>query len=161
MNRGKMFEEDFFKSFSGYPEISIDRVNDNMGGYAGVSGFCDFNIYKYPNLFHLELKSTEAKSLSFDALTRHQFSGLLDKSQIPGICAGIVVEWHNDRSLFHAVYYLDIREWAFLKTTEDRKSLTLEHCMDKGIALLGWKKVTRYRYEILPWLQQISAVKKP
>lgn len=178
MNRGKRFEEDFFEAFflyeqrpglknpvrvNKYESVSIDRVYDNTGGYAGVSGFCDFNVYMYPNLFHFELKYVDGISLAFDQISPHQFSSLLEKSMVPGICAGLVIEWERKTLSFdyHDVFYIDIRDVAFYKDLGERKSLTFEQCVEKGFRLYDHKKRTRYDYMIVPWLKQIAEAKKP
>ena len=170
-NSGKMFEEDFYDSFfteiavgttgktrkiAKYPELSIDRVYDNMGGLSGVAGYCDFNVYLYPNLYHFELKHITEGSLPFDNITPRQFAGLLAKSEVPGICAGIVVEFGPSAFCLNEVFYMRIVDVLMLKENCGRKSMTRKMFEDYGIRLFAHKKRTRYTFDVFPWLIQIA-----
>lgn len=168
MNPGKIFEADFHNSFfvervvaggskklrlPRYPGVGIDRVYDNVGGYAGVSGFCDFTTYLFPNLFYFELKSTQEKSLSFDAFTEKQLLGLCDKAQITGIVAGALIQW---RAFQDIVYFLPILDLYRYMQNQTRKSIPFEYCVNGGYRLYETKKRTRYSYDVFPWLLRIS-----
>ena len=169
MNDGKRFEEDFYESFfetqknlvtgnsvkqRRFQNISIDRVYDNTGGYAGVAGFCDFNVFRQPNLFHLELKHISGSSLPLANITDKQYSGLLEKSNILGICAGLVICFDDkDR---HAVYFLDIRDVRNFKALNERKSIPQTFCELRGIVLEHVLKRTRYTYLVGTWLARIA-----
>jgi hypothetical protein len=41
VNRGKQFEEQVRKGFEKLSDISVDRLPDQMSGFAGSSNICD------------------------------------------------------------------------------------------------------------------------
>lgn len=69
----------------------FDRIPDQMTGMFGSSNICDFDLYKYPNMYYLESKATYGDRLDFSMLTNKQRDGLLLKSQIPGVYGLVVV----------------------------------------------------------------------
>ena len=100
MNRGKDFEETFKKQMvtSGF---DVNRVCDNTAGYMGGRNICDFITYVYPNIFYLELKSTKGNTLPFSNISKNQWAGLLEKENIEGAGAGIVVWFlEHDKTFF-------------------------------------------------------------
>lgn len=86
-NPGKTFEEDFISSFP--IDMFTYKLRDSAGAWEGVakgkgkirftpSNVCDFvahNYYKGETLL-MELKSTQAKSMSFTNLKKNQVIGL-------------------------------------------------------------------------------------
>ena len=95
-NRGKQFENVIRKAFECVEGVSIDRLNDNTAGFKGVAGICDFIVYKEPYEYYIECKSVHGASLPFRNITDTQWSGLLEKSKIEGVYAGIicwVIRW--------------------------------------------------------------------
>ena len=60
----------------------IDRIPDQLSGYAGSKNICDFICYKYPYIFYIEVKSTIHERFDFSALSEYQRSNLYDKSKI-------------------------------------------------------------------------------
>lgn len=94
-NRGKDFENVIKKAFKRFSDVSIDRLHDQTTGYAGSSNICDFVVYKRPNQYYIECKSTGGKSLPLTRITKNQFEGLIAKSKIPGVIAGVIV-WFID-----------------------------------------------------------------
>lgn len=114
VNRGKDFEGQVQAGFERLPEASIDRLPDPMAGYAGVKNICDFIVYKRPFQYYIECKSCYGNTMSIHSndpkkkygnITNNQWEGLLEKSKIPGVKAGIFV-WFIDHDV---AYWLDIR----------------------------------------------------
>ena len=93
VNRGKQFENVIRKSFERVDGVSIDRLNDNTAGFKGVAGICDFIVYKEPYEYYIECKSVHGASLPFRNITDTQWGGLLEKSKIEGVHAGIICWW--------------------------------------------------------------------
>lgn len=93
VNRGKQFENVIRKSFERVDGVSIDRLNDNTAGFKGVAGICDFIVYKEPYEYYIECKSVHGASLPFRNITDTQWEGLLEKSKIEGVTAGIICWW--------------------------------------------------------------------
>jgi hypothetical protein len=114
VNRGKDFEGQVQAGFERLCNVSIDRLPDPMAGYAGVKNICDFIVYKQPRQYYIECKSCYGNTMSIHSnnpkkmygnITNNQWEGLLEKSKIPGVRAGILV-WFIDHDV---TYWIDIR----------------------------------------------------
>lgn len=107
INRGKQFEQQIREAFEKVPGCSVDRLPDQMSGFAGSSNICDLMVYKYPKLFYIECKSCYGNTLNFGNITEKQWSGLMEKSEIYGCIPGIIV-WFidHDRTVFITIWEL-------------------------------------------------------
>ena len=114
VNRGKDFEGQVEAGFSIIEGVSIDRLPDPMAGYAGVKNICDYIVFKSPYQYYVECKSCYGNTMSIHSnnpkqpygnITKNQWEGLLEKSKIPGVKAGILV-WFIDHD---DTYWIDIR----------------------------------------------------
>lgn len=70
---------------------SFDRLPDPTGGYFGQANICDFTCFKYPNMWYIESKETEADRFDFSMISDVQFSGLMKKSRIDHVNAVVIV----------------------------------------------------------------------
>ena len=109
VNRGKQFESCIEQAFKKVPETSVVRLHDQTTGTLGSSNHCDYIVYKKPYEYHIECKSVHGNTLSihstpkpdrfgvlhgfYGAITDTQWEGLLDRSYIPGVIAGVVCWW--------------------------------------------------------------------
>lgn len=108
ISRGKEFEQVIKQAFERVPDVSIDRLHDQMNGYAGSANICDYIVYKYPNIYYIECKSTYGNTLPFSNITDTQWRGLLEKSKIPGVIAGVMCWWvDKDVTLFIPIQVLE------------------------------------------------------
>lgn len=164
VNRGKDFEGQVHDGFAKIEGVSIDRLPDPMAGYAGVRNICDFLVYKYPTQYYIECKSCYGNTLSihsndpkkkYGAITNNQWEGLLEKSKIPGVRAGIMV-WFIDHDL---TFWYDIR--------------LLQECKDYGMKSISWanshghnnlcqviagqKRRVLFDYDFIPFFKEINA----
>jgi penicillin-binding protein-related factor A (putative recombinase) len=155
---GKKFEEDFQKSFSSLVDVSIDRVYDVMSGFKGHATFCDFKVYRFPNMFYFELKSVDGDYFPLKNLTNRQFEGLLNKSHIKGVHAGVIINFRLTQTL-HRTYFIPIHYILKLKG-QDRKAITTSDAIAVGKPLVGTLKRTRFIYDIEPFLDEITEVKE-
>ena len=114
VNRGKQFEEQVRAGFEKVPNTSVDRLIDPQNGFAGVRNICDFIVYHKPTQYYVECKSCYGNTLSIHSndpkkkygnITNNQWEGLLEKSKIPGVKAGVLI-WFIDHDV---TYWLDIR----------------------------------------------------
>lgn len=114
INRGKQFEEQVRAGFEKVPDTSVDRLIDPQNGFAGVRNICDFIVYHKPTQYYVECKSCYGNTLSIHSndpkrkygnITNNQWEGLLEKSKIPGVKAGVII-WFIDHG---DTYWLDIR----------------------------------------------------
>ena len=93
-NRGKQFEQVIRQSFEKVQGVSIDRIPDQVTRYRGSSSnICDFVVYKYPYLYYLECKTIHGATFPFSNVRDNQWNGLLGKSNIDGVKAGLLVWW--------------------------------------------------------------------
>lgn len=60
----------------------FDRIPDQMTGMFGSKNICDFILFKSPEMYYIESKSTWEDRWDFNQLTETQYSGLLSKSKI-------------------------------------------------------------------------------
>lgn len=93
VNRGKQFEDVVRKAFEKVPNVSIDRLHDQTNGFKGSQNICDFIVYKEPYEYYFECKSVHGNTLPFRNITDTQWDGLLEKSKIEGVTAGIICWW--------------------------------------------------------------------
>lgn len=109
VNRGKQFETKIKEAFERVDGVSVDRLHDQTTGYLGSSNICDFIVYRKPYEYYIECKSVHGNTLSIHSIpkpdkhgvlhgfygniTDTQWKGLLDKSKIEGVTAGIICWW--------------------------------------------------------------------
>ena len=157
VNRGKQFEAIIRKGFEALPFVAIDRVHDATSGFMGIKNYCDFIVYRKPNIYYLECKAIHGNTLNFAShITETQWSGLLERSKIEGVGAGLLV-WFIDHD---QTYYFDIR---ILHDLADRgyKSVNVTQIAPQGhykILLKGWKKRVFYEYDMIDFLHRLEAI---
>lgn len=93
VNRGKQFEDVVRKAFEKVPGVSIDRLHDQTTGFKGSQNICDFIVYREPYEYYFECKSVHGNILPFRNITETQWDGLLEKSKIQGVTAGVICWW--------------------------------------------------------------------
>jgi len=141
VNRGKQFETVIKEGFEKIKDVSIDRLHDQTTGYVGSSNICDFIVYKYPTLLYIECKSCHGNTWSLSNLTDNQYRGLLQKSRIMGVVAGVIVWWiDKDVTEFFTIEYL-----RYLKEN-DYKSI--HYTNENGIVIPGKKKKVFFDYDM-------------
>lgn len=128
VNRGKQFENVIKEAFERVPDVSVVRLHDQTTGYIGSSNHCDFIVYHKPYEYHLECKSVHGNTFSIHSnpkkdkngilhgfygnITDKQWEGLLEKSKIPGVIAGVILWWvDKDATVFLPIQMLaDLRD---------------------------------------------------
>ena len=95
VNRGKQFENIIKESFEKVKGVSVDRLHDQTTGYLGSTNICDFIVYKKPYEYYIECKTIQGNRFPFCNITNKQWSGLVEKSTIPGVKAGIICWWKD------------------------------------------------------------------
>lgn len=154
INRGKQFEDAVYKAFSKVPNVSIDRLMDPMAGYAGIRNICDFIVYKKPFEVYVECKSLYGNTLNFKSgITKNQWDGLLEKSKIEGVFAGVLV-WYIDHDF---TAFVPISELQWLKEQGD-KSLKYYDIINRGLKYTlfpGKKKRVLFDYDAGEFLKNL------
>ena len=151
MSRGKKFEAAVREAFEKCPEVSVDRLPDPTGGYAGVRNICDFVFYRYPFLLFVECKVQQGNTLNFKGrITENQWGGLLEKSKIPGVIAGVMV-WFVDHD---KTVFVPIQELAYIRDIQQKKSLSALNLGDVNhLTLEGRKKRIFFDYDARTFLR--------
>lgn len=94
-NRGKQFEK-IVKEQMQKAGFFIMRLQDSMGGYAGVNNPCDFLAYKKPLLNLVECKAIHGKFLNFKShISKNQILGMSEAAKNEGVYAEFIV-WFID-----------------------------------------------------------------
>ena len=93
MTLPKKFEQIIRQSFERVDGVSIDRINDQTSHYKGSTNISDFIMYKEPYEYYIECKTVHGNTLPFSNITETQWNGLLEKSKIKGVFAGVICWW--------------------------------------------------------------------
>lgn len=155
VSRGKDFETEIRKAFSECHDISLDRFLDPMAGYAGVRNICDFGIFKCPYQYYLECKAFSGNTLNFQSgITQNQWDGLLEKSSIPGVMAGILIWFiEHDRTVF-----VPIQELKRLRDS-GAKSLNIKDILEDKVIYTdfpGTKKRIMFTYDARAFMHEMK-----
>lgn len=146
INRGKDFEWVIRESFEKVPNTSVDRLHDQTNGFAGSTNICDFIIYHKPLIYYIECKSVHGNTLPLSNITKNQWQGLLNKSKIDGVIAGVMC-WWVDKDVTR---FISIDELERCKST-GYKSVRFEHepfTTDGFIEIHGKKKRVFFDYDM-------------
>lgn len=156
VNRGKQFENIVKQAFEKVDGVSIDRLHDQTTGYKGSSNICDFVVYKEPYEYYIECKSVHGNTLPFSNITDTQLNGLLEKSRIEGVFAGILCWWvDKDKTVF-----IPIQELLLMRTV-GMKSLrwdAIDECDGdtKMVEIKGKKKRVFFDYDMEAFFDEVA-----
>lgn len=78
----------------------LDRIRDQMTGWYGSSNICDFTLFKAPNFYYIESKSTYADNFPISMLTDYQYSNMLKKACIEGVYSIVIVLFASYKRAF-------------------------------------------------------------
>jgi penicillin-binding protein-related factor A (putative recombinase) len=163
-NAGKSFEEQLQTS-ANEQGIYFYRIKDvpplmlKPNAKVSQNDFDSF-VYRKPNLFPIELKSTQGKSISFQEkiIKKHQITALDDAAKYDGVIAGFIFnfrEYENFTVFVHIKDFLEIKYLSENEITEHRfksklnkSSIGLDICKEVGIEISNVKKKIKYRYYI-------------
>ena len=150
-NRGKKFENVIKEAFLKVPNVSIDRLHDQTTHWKGSQNICDFIVYKEPYEYYIECKSVHGASLPLSNITDTQWNGLLEKSQIEGVFAGVICWWiDKDVTKFIPIQAL---QW---NKENGYKSIRFDHNGTSFIEIKGKKKRVFFDYDMEEFLNAIS-----
>lgn len=100
-NKGKEFEQRVKADIQKLDNVSLLRLYDTTNGFKGISQPCDFVLYKYPNQYFLECKTTIGNTWSLHYTQYEKQKEIFDK-HIKGIRIGVII-WFEKHD---AVIYL-------------------------------------------------------
>lgn len=159
-NRGKKFEKIIQECFERIADVSIDRIHDQTTGFEGSTNICDFIVYRKPYEFYFECKSVHGNTLSIHSIpkpdkkgvlhgfygniTDKQWEGLLEKSEIEGVIAGIICWWiDKDVTLFIPI--------QLLRYLYDKGDKSIRYDCDWNVGIPGEKPFTfKAVYKCIP-----------
>lgn len=175
-NRGKQFESVIHDAFLSLPGISVDRLHDQTTGFAGSTNICDFIVYQCPYEYYFECKSVHGNTLSIHSvpkpdkhgklhgfygnITDKQWEGLLEKSKIPGVRAGVICWWvDKDTTMFLDIRLLEELRKRGYKSVAYHASFALEdidHLPDLWTLISGQKKRVFFEYDMKKFLEELK-----
>jgi penicillin-binding protein-related factor A (putative recombinase) len=169
-NAGKVLENDIQKSCQ-EQNVYFYRIKDvnpmMLKPHARVSkNDFDAFIYRKPNLFPVELKSTKAKSISFSEsiIKAHQIEALAKAATYDGLIAGFLF---NFRECDNSTYFVHINDFIKYKNIAEneldhtyiskvnKSSIPIGICEEIGIKVENVKKKVNYRYYIGKLLDEL------
>lgn len=133
---------------------SVDRLYDVTTGFKNQNNICDFIVYRKGTLNYFECKSVHGNTLNFKSDIRpNQWRGLLKKSCIPGVNAGIIC-WFVDHDI---TIFLPIEDLQYL-LQEGNKSFNILKDKEKilGIEIIGTKRKIFFDYDLEHFLEEIE-----
>jgi penicillin-binding protein-related factor A (putative recombinase) len=152
-NAGKVFEDDFRQSSEAFIEVDLNRLNDPVGGQAGVRNICDFIVFLQPYIYYFELKSRQGSTLNFKEITKVQWTGLAKKASKPGAIPGVLVNFSD----YNESYFVHIDQLVELRDVQGAKSLHIKYARENGVLLSGERKRTRFAYSVKNFLMLLGA----
>ena len=160
-NYGKRFESVIRKAFEKVPNVSIDRLHDQTNGFRGSQNICDFIVYREPYEYYFECKSVRRASLPFVNITDTQWNGLLEKSQIEGVFAGVICWWiDKDRTAFISIYVLQYMRENGAKSFPCSLLDTRITDWEGVVEIKGKKKRVFFDYDMEEFLNGLGRVSK-
>lgn len=162
---GKMFEEDIETSCKDqsifYYRIKDTFIPPDLRTRVRVTkNKYDSFIYRKPNLFPIEFKSTKDKKFSFSEsiIKKHQIEALQDAATYDGLIAGFIFNFRSEGNETWFVHIDDFIKYKHIaengikehtyKSKVNRASISLDICREIGIEVKNVKKKVRYRYYI-------------
>lgn len=157
MNSGKKFEQNFKKSVP--QEVFFYRLRDGSSSWDKSvntrfqqTNICDCILYDGYYLFTLELKSTKGKSLPYTNIKKHQIDDLLWCSEYGNIISGFVIEFDS----LNECYFIEINKFKAFYDMNDRKSLPVDFCREKGIKIEIINKKVNRNFNIEKFLIEVA-----
>lgn len=158
-NYGKEFEGVVRKAFEKVPNVSIDRLHDQTTGFKGSSNICDFIVYREPYEYYFECKSVHGNTLPFSNITDKQWQGMLEKSQIEGVTAGVICWWiDKDVTKFIPIQVLAWLDMSGYKSIRYDKG-TPDKYIGDITEIKGKKKRVFFDYSMQDFLDNLNKSK--
>ena len=158
-NRGKQFENVIREAFEKVPNVSVDRLHDQTNGFKGSQNICDFIVYKEPYEYYIECKSVHGANLPFRNITDTQWDGLLEKSKIEGVYAGIICWWtQKDKTVFIPIQTLELMRTVGMKSVRYDAIDDCDGDTDM-IEIKGKKKRVFFDYNMEDFFNEVQSVR--
>ena len=149
-NHGKQFEDVIKKAFEKVEGVSIDRLRDAPKKLKNVDNPSDFIVYKKPHEVYVECKSHRGNTFPFSCIREEQWNGLLEKSKITGVKAGVML-WFTERDTTVWIDIQTLAGWSVLHKSIHIDDLDNIH----HITISGRKKRVYFDYDMKKFLEDL------
>lgn len=151
-NCGKTFEQKIREQFDKLPDVSIDRMNDNVG-YAGAYNIADFIVYRKPYKYYIELKTIKGTSFPFSNISQRALTDMQYASLVNGVDCYFII-WFIDLDKTIAINARELYNQIYVY---DRKSIGVKS-FDKFdfIVVEGTKVRKYYKYDLNKLLDEFD-----
>ena len=174
-NMGKRFERNF-KESALQDGLFILRLNDTDTSFNHRDGMrftptnpADFITFLNGELYLLELKSTEYKSLSIQRdpedknskmIKAHQIADLVKYSLFDGVNCGFVLNFRSKDSMEEETFYLSIENFSRFMAENPKESINRSDVvLYDGVKLDQKLKRTQYHYQVKELLERLNRIK--
>ena len=174
-NMGKRFERNF-KESALQDGLFILRLNDTDTSFNRRDGMrftptnpADFIAFLNGELYLLELKSTEYKSLSIQRdpedknskmIKAHQIADLVKYSLFDGVNCGFVLNFRSKDSMEEETFYLSIENFSRFMSENPKESINRSDVvLYDGVKLDQKLKRTQYHYQVKELLERLNRIK--
>ena len=174
-NMGKRFERNF-KESALQDGLFILRLNDTDTSFNRRDGVrftptnpADFIAFLNGELYLLELKSTEYKSLSIQRdpedknskmIKAHQIADLVKYSLFDGVNCGFVLNFRSKDSMEEETFYLSIENFSRFMSENPKESINRSDVvLYDGVKLDQKLKRTQYHYQVKELLERLNRIK--
>lgn len=151
-NHGKEFEKQLRQQFEAIPNVSVDRINDNVG-YSGAYNIADLIVYRKPHKYYIECKSVKGTSFPFGNINEKALRDLVVQQLIPGVGCYFII-WFIDLDLTIAMTATEIYEKMYcqnLKSIGVKSFTKFEY-----IEISGIKKRKYFKYNLTELLNRLD-----
>ena len=151
-NCGKEFEKLIRQQFESIPDVSVDRINDNVG-YSGAYNIADLIVYRKPYKYYIECKSIKGTSFPFSNINLKALEDMQYEQIKKGVGCYFII-WFIDLDLTIAINATEIH---FKLYGENKKSIGVKSFDDfEFIKVEGTKKRKYYNYNLTKLLNDLD-----
>lgn len=151
-NCGKVFEKEIRKQFDDLRDVSVDRINDNVG-YAGAYNIADLIVYRKPYKYYIELKSTKGTSFPFDRVNLRALTDMQYASLVTGVDCYFII-WFIDLDRTIAINARELYNQIHVHNRKSIGTKSFQHF--DFIEVQGEKKRKYYKYNLIELLDEFD-----
>ena len=148
MNAGKIFEQEIKASVP--DNTFFYRFKDSTASWGSektrfaIHNICDCMLFDGQLLYLLELKSHKGKSIPFSCIRQTQLDELSKAAMFDNVATGFMFNFRDVGRTF----YVNADIVRIFVLASERKSISIEVCVENGVEIKGTKKRTRYSWNI-------------
>lgn len=151
-NCGKEFEKQIREQFEAIPNVSVDRINDNVG-YSGAYNIADLIVYRKPYKYYIECKSIKGTSFPFGNINEKALRDLQYQEILAGVGCYLLI-WFIDLDLTICISAREVYEKIHCY---NKKSIGVKSFNDFDfIEVQGTKKRKYYKYNLVELLNKLD-----